>query len=424
MINFCLGINCNISDGGILPKNICVTCLDKLQIAFELKAKGQESDKYLKEILKSAEDQDVPITPYEPQQYYPDDHDNDNLLEPLDVSSDHNGTKRPKGSKSGDFVCSDCGKSFKYEKPYKNHLKLHKNGLIVCENEDQGAFQESFDNEPDVNNSDSDDSEFSPKKGKQRDYVCQICRQTFKYKKPFRKHMRRHNQSTNKRPTKTRLEYQPPYDTLSPYQSPTRFESSPVRESSPDLNMMMVNSSFLNGHPSSKKQRTRKQDLSSKYFPRENSPEFTTISNTGEPPTIKPRRGRGRPRKVARIEEEKEKEEDSEIDEDDSDEDSVHPVLANFSEVDVTVMLKKKPISFTDDPVSKSSPRTTSRSRSASVEVVQEFDIFGSVVTDKVTPKIGFGSGNTFPCSFKGCSKKFHLKANLKKHQRETHGLK
>ena len=417
-----MDVNCYIKDDGILPKNVCATCLDKLQVAFELKTKGKESEKYLNEILESATEQETSA----PHSHYYESDDHDDLLEPLDISSVSNvrngvnsGIKeKRKGLKSGEYNCADCGRQFKYVKPYKNHLKLHKNGNIPQiqntddDDEDRDSDLLIEDEDVEVNSDVDSDSEFKPPKGeRQGNFVCRICKRTFKYQKPFSNHMKTHN--LNKRFSK--LE-QPPYDPVSPYTSPARLESPSARDrdSSPDFTTMVVNSTFLtekNGESSNKRQRMQTTSFQ---------------INAG---STKVSKGRGRPRKKAtepkvKVEQVQENHDEEEAQEEEQsyEEDSI---LADFSEVDVNSMLKLKPISFLDDSTSISASTTRSRLRSASVEVVQEFDIFGAAVqVDNSPSKTGFGSGKTYECDQKGCTKKFHLKANLKKHQREAHGMK
>lgn len=413
LINFCLDINCNINDDGILPKNVCTSCLEKLQIAFELKTHGKESDKYLMEILKSAKVHDIAM-PEQSHYYAADDHDD--LLELLNVSPEGNNTEGHKGAKSAGYVCADCGKSFRYVKPYKKHLKLHKHDDNP--DDDHSSVQGSAvsSDKPDDNIEDSDDSECSPKGGRTGNHVCGICCKTFKYQKPYKNHMKLHNAAKNLNKNRTvvskpikALLTQAPYDSKSPYGSPAPLDG--LSDNEPDFGLMMVSSTFLNGgsgEPSNKRLRKQKQIFSSRSESLEANPEISILGEQSK-------RGRGRPRKIQRIEPEEEQ---------DSSDEKEHPDLADFSEVDVKRMLKTKPISFVDDSVSQSVPTTSSRSRSPSVEVIQEFDIFGSSVLADRSPKIGFVSRKSLLCEVNGCSKKFHLKANLKKHHREAHGMK
>jgi pyruvate/2-oxoglutarate dehydrogenase complex dihydrolipoamide acyltransferase (E2) component len=147
LIKYCLDIDCSATDGGIAPKNLCQSCLDKLQVVFEFKSKSQESEKYLKQIVSHsivqqpepqhqviAED-DEPIIPYS----YPDDEES--LLQPMDdddnddYEDQQNGNpststqfayNRPRGKRMGEFQCKFCEKSFRYVKAFKNHMQFHK----------------------------------------------------------------------------------------------------------------------------------------------------------------------------------------------------------------------------------------------------------------------------------------------------------
>lgn len=85
--------------------------------------KSHESDKYLKQIISHSVAQ-VPAQPYVTYS-----NDDDSLLEPLDVDDYEQNTadvEETKGHRHGDYVCDICTRSFKYVKPYKNHMKIHK----------------------------------------------------------------------------------------------------------------------------------------------------------------------------------------------------------------------------------------------------------------------------------------------------------
>lgn len=136
LIKYCVDIDCNSSnDGGIAPKNICKSCLENLQAVFEFKMKSQESDKYLNQIISHSTAQQPAPQPFDS---YPNDEDS--LLEPLDVeeyqyqpssSIQTNDIDLGKGQRHGEFKCHICLKSFKYVKPYKNHMKIHKKTKAV-----------------------------------------------------------------------------------------------------------------------------------------------------------------------------------------------------------------------------------------------------------------------------------------------------
>jgi hypothetical protein len=227
LIRYCLDINCNINDGGISPKNICQACLDKIQIVFEFKYKSTESDKYLKQIIKHSETQqgaeEQDITPYSPALNHHFLDDESSLLQPLDEKNDENdddddssneysanGVQHyKKGTRHGDFTCNLCAKTFKYVKPYKNHMKSHKSAV------------------------------------KQPSYYL---------KKKMQLHNANNTPGTSKKvATKStkykNVESQAEYDSLSPYNSPAPFEEESVlqncRESSPDFDLgeLLLNSS-------------------------------------------------------------------------------------------------------------------------------------------------------------------------------------
>lgn len=396
LIRYCLDINCNIKDDGILPKCLCQLCFEKLKIAFELKTKSKESDNYLKEILlnqSSEVDTEEPMMQaYVPEtsSYYTGlEEQEESLLEPLnndndDDDDDYRDVSKPfrKGERSGAFECSVCNRSFRYVKPFKNHMKQH-------------ALAEQAN---------------------------------------LKKSQRNRKPSARLAPAPA-ANKQAPYDSRSPYESPARFDASPAvspaRESSPDFGMMVTAHNLLAGEAATKKSlRTRKQRLPSRSPSHEPSPEII------EQPS---RKGRGRPKKKSRLEDEVQ-----EIDDDESESESAHSFIEGFKEVDLSSVLKSKTFGISADD-SQSAPSTTrSRSRSASLELIQEFDIFGgpppsdngqtkrptmrpsmsNFESGKRPTMSSFGSGTTFPCDIRGCNKKFHLRANLKKHLRETHGRK
>lgn len=399
-------------DGGILPRNLCQECLEKLQVAHDLKTKSKESDKYLKEILMSSEDNpdeddDQLLTPYEPttHPYYNHDED-DSLLQPVDEDDDDskdsefNLTPR-KGKRSGLNQCPICHKEFKYSKPFRKHVKEHNAGSIT-------------------------------KKGLRRQYFPKI-----------------------KAVDDRAFVQQAPYDSKSPYESPAPY-ASPPRAESPDFGMMVTSSSFLNGSndPVATRPRMRKQLLTTLSVEQDVNPEVKFFQP-------KPR-GRGRPRKIAvdslerskeltpeSVPEPSKAENDNESYKSESDEEVIinrkrsrakpqeltseeeeeaESLLEGFTEVDVSRMLKKtKSDVFNEESFSHSGPSSVrGRSRSASVELIDDTDIFGESGPSNGEMvsllKTTYGSGNTFGCTVAGCGKKFHLRANLKKHLRETHG--
>jgi uncharacterized C2H2 Zn-finger protein len=489
VVKFCLDIDYNVRDHEILPKSVCQSCIDKLQIAFELKNKGIESEKYLNEILMSNCDEidaeEPEMIPYNPASYYDGVDDQDDLLEESYVQPDDdeqnvsNDTARRRGEKTGDFACNICGKTFRYTKSYKNHLRTHQAEMANKNGAEEQPVIMPFDD--DENDEESNESEFElPQKGeKTGEFDCQVCNKTFRYIKAYKNHLKQHkiglitNGGHRRRnrskqastagpssPTK-----QAPYDSRSPYESPAPYALSPVqRDSSPDFGTMMVTSDFINGDSSPPKKRQRlykpaplsrspsrdppqeedddqllleTDDLTSSSRPSRGRPRKTPhIPKVDEniekykPSTSAGPKSRGRPRKFAReetstsVSENKQNEEEEEEEEEQS-------VLADFQEVDLSRVLKSKS-SFSiwnDESESQSAPSTRSRSRSPSLEIVQEFDIFGSVLPDNGStsnankkPTSSFGNGTTFPCTIGGCGKKFHLRANLKKHLRETHG--
>lgn len=321
------------------------------------------------------------MTPYNPVPTYFNADDEDDLLEPVELDEEARRLDKeynPKrGQRLGNFVCSFCDKSFRYIKAFNTHVKQHRKG------------------------------EISPS-GNKRRYILKkkkiLPEVTYAVEK---------DDEPEEEPEEEE-EDQAPYDSISPYGSPARYDQ-PAREDSPDFGMLMLNN-FHNGdngvQPAAKKLRMRKQKLPSRSPSREPTPEILKPLPAQPSTSGNSSRGRGRPRKFPAVEMTPQKPKDE------------PSPFADFCEVDVSSMLKKRVLD--NDSFSQSAPSTTqSRSRSASVELIDDFDIFGSVLPDdsasKSAPKAGFGSGTTFACDVRGCNKKFHLRANLKKHQREFH---
>lgn len=322
------------------------------------------------------------ITPYNPAPSYFASGEEDDLLEPVDDFQEKSSKlgappvqlgevmREVRGQRLGNFICQFCDKSFRYVKAFNTHIKQHKRGEIC-------------------------------KSGNKRRY-------TLKRKKPVPEENTYAIEAPDEPMEEQEDEEQAPYDSLSPYGSPARFEQ-PAREDSPDLGMMML-SNFHNGDngTSETPKRIRKQRLQ----PAELSPEVEIPEKVQpRPSTSGGSRGRGRPRKnqVRAQPEQAEMEEPS--------------PFADFCEVDVSRVLKKS--IFDNDSFSQSAASTTrSRSRSASVELIDDVDIFGSVLPDSgaAKPKPKSAVSTTFTCSEPECGKKFHLRANLKKHLREVHG--
>lgn len=502
-------------------------------MAFELKVKSKESDKYLKDILQNqtaeAEEEEPVITSYNPVPYYSPDAEDDSLLEPLDESlvgiGDIKGDiMKRKGEKSGDFICPVCDKTFCYVKSFNNHLKTHNSSQNKPQTPTLQPKVISY-----VESDVSSGSEFEIKR--MGGFDCSYCEKSFKYVKPYKKHLKQHNVGalTKRGYTRRKITNAPttsnqaPYDSVSPYGSPAPFKPSTAREPSPDIGMFMINANLMQNEeaeegPPSKKIRIRKQKLPSRTPSLEPGPEIIENAPRSREKLIKnleisrspsaevsleagevTKRSRGRPRKIKissfpsaegsleadevtqrsrgqpkklKISRSPSAEGSLEADEvtqrssgrpkklktsrspsvegsleadkvtqrsrgrprknpmetQDAELNETETMLEGFSEVDVSRMLKARTSILDDDSLSQSAPSTSrGRSRSVSVEVVQEFDIFGSVLLPEYdalasTVKSGFGSGTTFPCDARDCKKKFHLRANLKKHQREAHG--
>lgn len=228
LIKYCLDIDCSSNDGGIAPKNLCQSCLDKLQHTFEFKSKSQESEKYLKQIISHSiaqqpepvaeiPDEDISMIPYSTSY-----DDPDNLLQPMDdyedlihgVNGSGFNTKAAKddlprkGLRHGEFQCQICSKSFRYIKAYKNHIKMHKQ-------------QKS--------------SNVSYYKRKKMLEAAGI------YKSPPKA-------KVSAKPPRFKMEHQAEYDSLSPYNSPAPYEpETPQRDMSPDFGALMLSTSQIIG---------------------------------------------------------------------------------------------------------------------------------------------------------------------------------
>lgn len=150
LIHFCTGVVYNDSEEeNILPKHLCIPCLEKIQTAYELKTKCVESDKYLSSILGSTVSHqelpeiliDEPFMPsIEVLPYYEesmantgendssDDYSNATYLMKELISGHSKTNKRvlPRNLKSGkSSTCNICQKVFKYSKSYNRHMERH-----------------------------------------------------------------------------------------------------------------------------------------------------------------------------------------------------------------------------------------------------------------------------------------------------------
>lgn len=343
--------------------------------------------------------------------------DADLLEEQPSYNEQANGSVRSRGNEI--HTCHICAKVFKYVKPFRNHLR-QQHGLKSEQDEApvQNNLSGRHEEEPSYESLDA----FIPS-GKGRnsgEFNCKVCKKQFKYIKPLKSHMKLHNtggvtKSGNKRrnrmasasPAKSTYvpassDKQPPYDSRSPYrqeiQFPLHSPAQSTRDSSPDFASTLLsslNDDFLDAQPSAKRLRnTRKQKLPSRSPTPEKLPAVKTSG----------------PKKGQKHLEKKEVPE------------QLPSLFDGFSEVDVNSVLKSKAFSFVgDDSQSYSAP--TSRSRSASVELVPEFDIFGGSSIDILDSPVKKTSESekAFSCDTRGCNMKFNLKANLKKHQRESH---
>lgn len=213
----------------------------------EFKWKSHESDKYLKQIISHSgivpTVDDADITPYNPPDLHSsmfehdDDEDETNLLTPMEPAMNFDytdqvsnaverGLELRKGQRHGEFHCRICDKYFKYVKPYKNHVKLHKQSpkklsyykrkkLLMAQEASAAAMSAS------------------------------LTKTAGPRPTPFK--------SKVKGPPK-RSEPQAQYDSLSPYNSPPPYEKESMalhtnRDSSPDFGEFMLQTSrqLLNG---------------------------------------------------------------------------------------------------------------------------------------------------------------------------------
>ncbi|KAG5682861.1 hypothetical protein PVAND_012182 [Polypedilum vanderplanki] len=416
LIKYCVDVESNLNDGGISPKNICQPCLEKLQVIHEFKWKCHESDKYIKQIISHSGEivtDEADITPYNPaplDESYSyddggdDDDDEDNLLQPMEPmnfnyqapptlqpklkslksypKSDRlvlDGIELKKGMRHGMFVCQLCNKSFKYVKPYKNHLKTHKgNSKPLSYYKRRKQLLSSLTGAP-----------------------VRSAQVTAKLSVSLPK------------PKQIKPEPQAEYDSISPYNSPGPFEQDSValhsnaRDSSPDFGEFMLHTSrqLLNGDEgddaedllvekavgSGRPVRNARKSMNNDdddYNPNGRSkPKPKPIMRRSMPAAVAPEKRRVRstieeihdspPRKPGPASKTRGRQRRREDEEEGFS-------IEGFSEVDITKMLKRKEDNdngvYDEDTTSQQSQSNRSRSRSssvASVELIPEVDIFG-----------------------------------------------
>lgn len=454
LIQFCLGITCNPKGEDILPKNVCESCLEKLKVAHELKTKGIESDRYLQNILLSQaseiEIDDHLLTPFDPPpppvglSDTIDDDDEDSLLQPVDEGTEVirlSETSR-QGKNYKEYSCAVCRKTFKYRKPYMNHLLIHPEPSKAQNSKKQAPYDSRSPYEtpalypvPDVK-SDSPPFEepMAPRGLRKGEFPCRVCNKSFRYQKALANHMKLHTSPLTpaikrklkrkygmRRPQGSDKEDSPDDEDDDDGGEEEEVEMEDNRqghESSPDLSGFMADNFVNYDQQESNNHKAPSKSPSPEPSVEQNSDdeEETPVKRSrGRPSKGGPKvvrnlpkisRGRGRPRKQLH----NPKPQDDEPPED------VALLLEGFTEVDLSKVLKAKD-TFDENSFSNSAPSTSrSRSRSSSVEIVQDFDIFGS-------PRALPPCRVTFGCGHEGCERKFHLRANLKKHRREDHGL-
>jgi uncharacterized C2H2 Zn-finger protein len=456
MILYCVGINCNTKADYVFPKNICEHCLEKLKVAHELKTKGIESDRYLQNILLSQTPEididDHLLTPFEPVppsglSDIIDEEDEDSLLQP--VEEDTEPARSAETSRQyKEYTCEVCNKTFKYRKPYINHLMVHPQRP----NKDISKKQAPYDsrspyetpalyNVPDIKSESPTLVEpIAPRGLRTGEFTCRVCNKSFRYQKAYANHMKLHSSpltpAINRklkrkyglhRRENLRCDESDKEDSLEQEddenddnEEEDLEENRRGHESSPDLSGFMAEN-FLNYE-----QQPHNNEPSESPSPEasvaQNSDEIEmpVKRSRGRPPnpdriqklsrTATLPRGRGRPRKHFNNPIKQKP--------DEGPPEEVASLLEGFTEVDLSKVLKSKD-TFDENSISNSAHSTfRSRSRSSSsVELVQEFDIFGS---PKAVPP---PARTTFACYQEGCDRKFHLRANLKKHCREDHNL-
>lgn len=371
-------------------------------MAYDFKKKSKESEKYLKEILKSTiegsnanmdlEEDNLlvefnGVTPYTPVAPPPVPQEDPNHSDSGYV---------PKGQKCGQFKCKICSKRFKYIKPFTNHLMTHPQ-LQISQKPARGRPPKHKQAKPQI--------QFSTKPGRGRppkqiretspDFSTEVANKLLSDEKS--------NDGESSRSRSRKQQWIKIHK-----KTPTTDTQSKARSSSPET--------LSNETPAKVLSRSLKEKWGKK-----------ANSETNDNPSKKARK-----RSPSPVSLDEESEEDNPIESDaaDSDEgpDLSSALLEGFSEVDVNSVLKSKTFSFLDDDssTSQSTPlrkRKRNRSRSSSVEVIPEFDIFGSpkAANPLATSQPVIQTVGGFICDQRNCKLKFHLKANLIKHQRLVH---
>lgn len=425
-------------------------------MAFELKTKGVESDRYLQKILQSQNgemDDDQLLTPYEPPAppSHPENYDDeDSLLQPVDEGTTERKEDSFYSENSVGFTCVVCRKQFKYRKSFKNHMKTHRSMKVANPSKNQAPYDSRSPYEtpalysvPKIKESSPDSVASAPRGERTGEFTCNYCSKSFKYLKAYRNHRRTHELPKINNKMTLMMDTQRPQrrhpqvkeeERDSPDEEDFESYQPQERDSSPDLgefvtdnflrlpdqhsprksrasnnNVMPVLSATPSPEPSIEANSDDDEPQPKRSRGRPKKPQAgPSVEQKASNPETAPSRGRGRPKKHFNF--------SSKSTAPTYKKDDPHELLKGFREVDLSLVLKSK-TGFDERSVSNPASSTArSRSRSSSVEIVQEYDVFGE-------PKLSAPARTTFPCDQHGCTRKFHLRANLKKHRREDHGL-
>lgn len=299
--------------------------------------------------------------------------------------------------KSGEFQCQICFKSFKYLKPYLHHMNTHPEAAQEPIPYQPIEQEEEKEEDSENNGEDFSDEDFNIN-GSKTQKTCNICNKTFSYSKSYYRHMKKKHKEkkseilniSRKSIARSTLTEAILAGSSFDHKKPGRPRIHPVKQ------QLYERPGRPRIYPP--KEQTIKHDRPGR--PRLYPPKEKLYGKPGRPRIhevkVKKYAKAGRPRRnpvemhiednkaieedpIDIIDDEGAEENDEEEDIDEYESESGGFVDPNFREVDLKQVLGKsskilEQVDLTDSPVKKK----RRRSRSSSIEMVDEFDIFNN----------------------------------------------